>query len=282
MNLKQLAAQATNPETDPTRLQELAAFGEGKGLARAPLYRPIERAARRNPNLPGSALADYIDAGDLDAWANPSLDFALLTGEVEQVDLEMGSFNALAAWSTEPRPDLLEALRERLLAAVDARWKQVQAVDLVDILNEQIGANDLHTAAHRRIVRLILLPARTMLAYRRNTPANEIALLEWLESWTHGTRRGAQKTLEAKKHDALYAALQTKFWGWPLAYAYGYALEGGRVAMPHIPINAMVKGLREHGVSAAQVAEEANKIADQIRAEIPEHPLVRLVRQAHP
>lgn len=113
-----LVAEASDPTTVPLRLVE---------LANHPRTDAITAAARRNPSLPTETHLDWLEKGDLDAWANPATMFVLLTHSLEvEGDLWWGMVHAMGAWPTREAPDqqaLAPALRETLVPALCGWWQ---------------------------------------------------------------------------------------------------------------------------------------------------------------
>lgn len=280
-NLKAIEAEAADPTTDPKRLAEIARLSATEPEHRKALVRPLSQLARRNPNLPAGQLDDYLSDGDLDAWANPAVDLLLLSGEVSPESLEVGAFNALAAWKAAPRPELLEGLRDRLVGAIDRRWATAESPDLIDLLHEPLRADDLGKRAHRQIVGLTLLAVRSVLPYAGEVREPMEKSVAWLERWSQPGSRLGLAALRPKEAQAEALAREQPRVVKPLVGAYHYASGAYVLSGPAGVIQHARQALKEHGLPPAQLAAEEKRIADAIRVQVPHHPLRHLLAN-HP
>lgn len=105
--------EAMDPTTTAERLDELDRLA-------SPLA--VQRASRRNPARSTDTLKLYLEMGDPDAWANPSVPLVRLVAP-SSTSLQRGAMAALVDLTTTPRPDLADALRENLVPMANEWWQ---------------------------------------------------------------------------------------------------------------------------------------------------------------
>lgn len=183
--------EAADPTTPAERLEEL-------GGSDYPTE--VRQVAMRNPNLALSTLLIALEAGTPDAWANPSVPFALLEGIAETAH---GARIVYIEAVREGRQELASVLYDQAYPLTDAWWQSPALTPITagqHLLQLGLTAG-VQSTEHRRAVRLgrDAIGLIALQPYAERSDPHRLAVdaaLDDVERWLEGREVDLDATLE--------------------------------------------------------------------------------------
>jgi hypothetical protein len=176
--LERWIQEASDPETDPERLQELT----------QPKYYQVHRSLWKNPNLPEDFWRKALLNGQPEAWANPMSPFYLLSWAPREKDWR--TLEEVAQSATEwlwKEPERCSVEGKQLLAAkVTEAWATwPSALKMMAFLRRWAYFRGIDSQEHKDVVRILVQCVRT-------TPGltqKDLDLLQSIEQWSKGLQQ---------------------------------------------------------------------------------------------
>jgi hypothetical protein len=180
--LESLIQEASDPETDPERLGELATSREVA----------VERAAWKNPNLPEEVWRRALLHGAPEAWANPMAPFYLLSWIPREDDwrtLEVAAQSATVRLWIEPERCSVEG--KQLLAAKFMEWwaTSESAADMMAFLGRWASSREIGSQEQKNVIQILVQCVKTT----PNLTRKDLNLLHSIEQWSKGLQQDPPK-----------------------------------------------------------------------------------------
>jgi hypothetical protein len=207
--LERWIQEASDPETDPDRLQELANSND----------EDVQRAALKNPNLPEDAWRTALLHGYPEAWANPMAPFYLLSWLPKKDDwrtLEAAALVATESLWEEPERCSVEG--KQLLAAKVMEWwaTSESAVDMMTFLGRWAPSRGSDSQEHKDVMRILVKCVRTT----PHLTQKDLNLLHSIEQWSKGLQKRPPKLVEdnhSRPVKKIHQAIAYCFFGYRFA-----------------------------------------------------------------
>jgi hypothetical protein len=246
--LESLIQEASDPETDPERLQELANSRKDS----------VRRAAWQNSNLPEEVWRNALLEGHPEAWDNPMAPFYLLAWTPREKDPQTLEFAARSATSTLWRePERCSTDGKVLIATKVMEWwatsKSTQ--DMIGFLVELVQVHGIGSREHKQLIRILVKCVRTT----PNLTPEDLDLLNSIEQWSKG--------LHQNPPNVFLVNYQV-----PVTHTYlsiNYPISNPRIAIYNVVRSSVKKMVQSYPEAKA---EHNRFLAELIRQEMPVPP----------
>jgi hypothetical protein len=198
--LERLIQEASAPETDPERLQELANSTDDD----------VRRSAWKNPNLPEEVWRKILLRGAPEAWANPMAPFYLLAWTPRKDDWRTLEYAALVATeSLWVKPEQCSVEGKQLLTTKVFEWwtTSESALDMMHFLARWASFRGIGSQEHKDVMQILVQCVKTM----PNLTREDRDLLHSVEQWSKGREPHPTEVAETNYSDPVrYTYLSTK------------------------------------------------------------------------